>query len=103
MFPVGKNAKGGKGKGSKGREKSMELVSSSANLEEENLDTDAENEKQMRMIEDLENGGTIEEIDLTTDDWVNVAPSDIVKRYDALRRYVSVKNHFFLKKSHYQN
>ena len=87
-FPS-KNAKGGKGKSSAGKDTAELEENLAAN---DALDTDAENEKQMKMIEDLENGGQIEDIDLNTDDWVNVNPSDIVKRYDALRRYVSLIN-----------
>ena len=37
----------------------------------------------------MENGGPIEDIDLTTEDWINVQLPDMPKRYDALRRYVS--------------
>jgi len=45
----------------------------------------------MKMIEEMETGGVIEEIDLTTEDWVNVNPMEIIKRYDMLRRYVRTK------------
>jgi len=44
--------------------------------------------KQFEMLEALENGGPIEDIDLTTEDWINVQPPDMPKRYEALRRYV---------------
>ena len=50
-----------------------------------------EKEKQMKLIDELESGGggVVEDIDLTTDDWVNVNPSEMAKRYDMLRRYVT--------------
>ena len=72
----------------KQKEKSFEI---DVNEEQENLEKleqDAENEKQLKMLDNLENGGVIEDIDLTTDDWVNVNPTEITKRYDMLRRYV---------------
>ena len=47
--------------------------------------------KQFEMLEALENGGPIEDIDLTTEDWINVQAPDMPKRYEALRRYV-IKN-----------
>jgi hypothetical protein len=56
---------------------------------EENVEEEAE--KQRKMIEEMEHGGVIEDIDLTTDDWVNVNPLEIMKRYDMIRRYVSIK------------
>lgn len=40
------------------------------------------------MIDEMEHGGVIEDIDLTTDDWVNVNFAEITKRYDMIRRYV---------------
>lgn len=61
------------------------------NEDVDNIDSilaDEEKEKQMKIIDDLENGAFVEEIDLTTDDWVNVNPTEIAKRYDMLRRYV---------------
>ena len=54
---------------------------------EETLNND-EQEKQLKMIDDMEHGGVIEDIDLTTDDWVNVNFAEITKRYDMIRRYV---------------
>lgn len=44
----------------------------------------------MKLIDELESGGSgmVEDIDLTTDDWVNVNPNEIAKRYDMIRRYV---------------
>lgn len=77
-----------KAKNNKNKEKSLDI-----NLNEEadqldQLDADAENEKQLKMIDELENGGVVEEIDLTTEDWVNVNPIEITKRYDMIRRYV---------------
>ncbi len=39
----------------------------------------------------MEHGGVIEDIDLTTDDWVNVNPLEIMKRYDMIRRYVRIR------------
>ena len=56
---------------------------------EENVEEQAE--KQRKMIEEMENGGVIEDIDLTTDDWVNVNPLEIMKRYDMIRRYVRIR------------
>lgn len=50
---------------------------------------ETENEKQLKMIEELGSGGLIQEIDLTTEDWVNVDPNDMPKRYEAVRKYVS--------------
>jgi predicted regulator of amino acid metabolism with ACT domain len=49
-----------------------------------------EKEKQLKLIDELESGGSgmVEDIDLTTDDWVNVNPNEIAKRYDMIRRYV---------------
>jgi len=44
--------------------------------------------KQFEMLEALENGGPIEDIDLTTEDWISVQAADMPKRYEALRRYV---------------
>jgi len=44
------------------------------------------------MLDAMENGGPIEDIDLTTEDWINVQPMDMPKRYEALRRYVSSNN-----------
>ncbi len=46
------------------------------------------NSKQLELLEAMENGGPIDDIDLTTEDWINVQPPDMPKRYDALRRYV---------------
>lgn len=40
------------------------------------------------MIEELDSGGVIQEIDLNTEDWANVDPNDLPKRYDAIRKYV---------------
>ena len=56
---------------------------------EENVEEEAE--KQRKMIEEMEHGGVIEDIDLTTDDWVNVNPLEIMKRYDMIRRYVRIR------------
>lgn len=39
-------------------------------------------------MEELEAGGEIEDLDLTSEEWVNVNPADITKRYEMLRRYV---------------
>ncbi len=72
-----KAAKGGK----KGKEEVVEEVV-------EEVPEETENEKQLKMIEDLESGGVIAEIDLTTEDWVNVDPNDLPKRYEAVRKYV---------------
>ena len=60
--------------------------------EGENAAEDAENEKQIKMMEEMENGGEIGELDLTSEDWVNVNPTEITKRYDMIRRYVRMKN-----------
>jgi hypothetical protein len=54
----------------------------------EEVPEETENEKQLKMIEEMESGGVIQEIDLTTDDWVNVDPNDLPKRYEAIRKYV---------------
>lgn len=72
----------------KQKEKSFEIDLNEEQENLEKLEQDVENEKQLKMIDDLENGGMIEDIDLTTDDWVNVNPTEITKRYDMLRRYV---------------
>lgn len=79
----------------KPKEKSIEI---DLNEEAENLDKleqDAEDEKQLKMLDDIENGADIEDIDLTTEDWVNVNPNEITKRYDMLRKYVNTKKIFF--------
>ncbi|CAF0706283.1 unnamed protein product [Brachionus calyciflorus] len=73
------------------KEKSLEIDLNEEAENLEKLEQDAENEKQLKMIDDLENGGDIEEIDLTTDDWVNVIPTEITKRYDMIRRYATAK------------
>lgn len=69
------------------------------NEEAENLDKleqDAEDEKQLKMLDDIENGADIEDIDLTTDDWISANPNDLTKRYDMLRKYViTLKFYFF--------
>ncbi len=57
---------------------------------DEKKNEDAENERQMRLMQEMENGGEIEDIDLTTEDWVNVNPAEITKRYDMLIKYVSL-------------
>ena len=74
-------------KGKKGKEEVVEEV-----IEE--VPEETENEKQLKMIEDLESGGVIAEIDLTTEDWVNVDPNDMPKRYEAVRKYVMNENLF---------
>ena len=43
----------------------------------------------MKMIEELEAGGEIEDIDLTAEEWAQVNPAEIAKRYEMIRRYVS--------------
>ena len=61
------------------------------NQEEEKSNENADEEaaqQQKKMLDELEAGGFVEDIDLTTDDWVNVSPADYVTRYDMLRRYV---------------
>lgn len=60
------------------------------------MEADAENAKQLKMIDELENGGAIEDIDLTTEDWVEPNPSDLSKRYDLLRRYVINKKNVYM-------
>ena len=87
IFSKGKKggkAKAGKGKASKGKDKQDEVV------EEEVVEEKVEDsgDQQLKMIDELEAGGKIEEIDLTTDDWVNVNALEMPKRYDMLRRYV---------------
>lgn len=40
-------------------------------------------------LEDIENVDMLdEEIDLNSDEWINVNPNELKKRYDILRRYV---------------
>ena len=60
---------------------------------EETINND-EQEKQLKMIDEMEHGGVIEDIDLTTDDWVNVNFAEITKRYDMIRRYVRFSSLF---------
>ena len=80
----GKKAKGGKGKKENAKEKEEEEVVEEIPVEPPKT----EDTKQLEILEQMENGGPIEDIDLTTEDWVNVQPPDIPKRYDALRKYV---------------
>lgn len=73
----------------KPKEKSLEI---DLNEEAENLDKleqDAEDEKQLKMLDEIENGADIDDIDLNTNDWINVNPSEITKRYEMLRKYVN--------------
>jgi hypothetical protein len=46
-------------------------------------------EKQMKMIEELDPGNEIEDIDLTAEEWAHVNPAEIVKRYETIRRYAN--------------
>jgi hypothetical protein len=88
---------GTKLKGNKLREKINDLTNTNSERlsreHGEKHDTDTEHEKKIKMLEELESSssvaGEIEELDLTTDDWVNVHPTEITKRYEMLRRYVS--------------
>ena len=80
----GKAAKAG-GKKESTKEKEEEEIIEEAPPEPENNDSS----KQLELLEAMENGGPIEDIDLTTEDWINVQLPDMPKRYDALRRYVS--------------
>lgn len=50
-----------------------------------------ENVKQFEMLDAMEDGGPIADIDLTTEDWINVQPMDMPKRYEVLRRYANTK------------
>jgi hypothetical protein len=43
------------------------------------------------MIEELEAGGEIEDIDLTAEEWAQVNPAEIAKRYEMIRRYANFK------------
>ena len=84
-----------KSRSNKSKEKSLDLnLNLAINDPNEEQDTDNENERKLKMLEEMEAGGVIEDIDLTTDDWVNVNPTEMAKRYDMLRRYVS--GHFGL-------
>ena len=86
-----KNAKKGGKKESATKEKEEEEIVEELPLEP----VVTENVKQFEMLDAMENGGPIEDIDLTTEDWINVQPMDMPKRYEALRRYVSSNNFQF--------
>lgn len=88
----GKKGKGGKGKKENVKEKEEEEVIEEIPVEPPKT----ENTKQLEILEQMENGGPIEDIDLTTEDWVNVQAPDMPKRYDALRKYVTF--FFFIEK-----
>lgn len=76
----------------KSKEKSIDLnINLALNETNEDLDTDGENERKLKMLEEMESGAAVEDIDLTTDDWINVNPSEMAKRYDMLRRYATIK------------
>ncbi len=95
----GKKGRGGKGSGAKGQKvkEKLDEIAELAELaeKEEAPPEDPDNEKQMKMIEELEAGGEIEDIDLTAEEWVNVNPAEIAKRYEMIRRYVSFFVVFF--------
>lgn len=89
----------------KSKEKVEDTIGDGLGDEIENLDdilAAEEKEKQLKLIDELESGGggVVEDIDLTTDDWVNVNPSEIAKRYDMIRRYVIL---IFCKKKNKNN
>ena len=89
-------AKKTKNKKAKNKSKDKEAEEAVEKEAEVQDNGEEEAEKQRKMIEDLENGGAIEDIDLTTEDWVNVNPLEIMKRYDMLRRYVRIKKSVWL-------
>ena len=79
-----KNAKKGGKKESAAREKEEEEIVEELPPEP----VQPESNKQFELLEAMENGGPIEDIDLTAEDWINVQAPDMPKQYEALRRYV---------------
>lgn len=76
----------------KPKEKSLEIDLNEGTENLDKLEQDAEDEQQLKMLDEIENGADIDDIDLNTDDWINVNPNEITKRYDMLRKYVNWLN-----------
>jgi hypothetical protein len=59
--------------------------------EQEEVNESVRNEESLRQFEELINEDNVftDEIDLTSNEWVEVEPVELQKRYDIIRRYVS--------------